>query len=63
MMGLVALAALGCGWPGLLATEVVVVLTWAAARDGSELRRARLVSLGVVLAAVYLPLLANAHDK
>jgi hypothetical protein len=59
VMGLVALAALACVWPGLLPTEVVAVLTWVAARGGSGPARARLASLGVVLAAVYLCPLAN----
>jgi hypothetical protein len=58
-MGLVALAALACVWPGLIPTEVVAVLTWVAARDGSEPARARLASQGVVLVAVYLCPLAN----
>jgi len=58
-MGLVALAALACVWPGLIPTEVVAVLTWAAARGGSGSARPRLASLGVVLAAVYLCPLAN----
>jgi len=59
MMGLVALAALACVWPGLIPTEFVAVLTWVAARGGSGPARARLASLGVVLAAVYLCPLAN----
>ena len=59
VMGLVALAALACVWPGLIATQVVAVLTWVRARRGSEPARGRLVSLGVVLAAVYFLPLAN----
>jgi hypothetical protein len=57
LIGLVALAALACVWPGLIPTEVVAVLFWFASRGGSEQARGRLVSLGVVLAAVYLPAL------
>jgi hypothetical protein len=59
VMGLVALAALACVWPGLIPTEVVAVLMWLAARGGSGPARGRLASLGVVLAAVYLCPLAN----
>jgi hypothetical protein len=59
LMGLVAVAALACVWPGLIPTEVVAVLTWVGARGGSAPARARLASLGVVLVAVYLCPLAN----
>jgi hypothetical protein len=55
LIGLVALAALACAWPALIPTEIVVVLFWIAARGGSEPATVRLVSLGVVLAAIYLP--------
>jgi hypothetical protein len=59
VMGLVALAALACIWPGFIPTEVLVVLVWVPARGGPLAARARLISLAVVLAAVYLYPLAN----
>jgi hypothetical protein len=59
VMGLVGLAALACVGPGFIPTEVVVVQVWVAARGGSDAARARLISLAVVLVAVYLYPLAN----
>jgi hypothetical protein len=54
LIGLVALAALGCACPGLIPTEIVAAFLWFTTRSGSEPDRERRVSLGVVLAAVYL---------
>lgn len=59
LIGLVGLAALGCAWPGLIPTEVVAVLFWIRNRSGTEQERGRLVSLGVVIAALYGPALAG----
>ncbi len=59
IMGLVALVALACVWPGLIPTQVVAVLVWFGATRATEGARGRRISLGVVLAAVYLPALAN----
>jgi hypothetical protein len=59
LLGLVALAAIGCAWPGIVPTEILAVLLWLQTRKGSEAATARLISLGVVVAAVYLPLVAN----
>jgi hypothetical protein len=57
--GLVALVALACASPGIIPTEIVVVFFWLGARGGSERGRERLVSLGVVLGAMFLLPLAN----
>ena len=54
LIGLVALAALGCACPGLIPTEIVAAFFWFTTRGGSEPDRERRVSLGLVLAAVYL---------
>jgi hypothetical protein len=54
LIGLVALAALGCVCPGLIPTEIVAAFYWLTTRHGTELDSERRVSLGVVLAAVYL---------
>jgi hypothetical protein len=59
IMALVGLAALACVRPTLIPAEVVAVLIWFAAGDGSEPDRARRVPLGTVLAALYLFPLIN----
>jgi hypothetical protein len=54
LIGLVALAALGCACPGLIPTEIVTAFFWLTTRHGTEPDRERRVSLGAVLAGVYL---------
>ncbi len=58
-MGLVALVALACAWPGLVPTVALGVFFWISARRGTERARDRLVSYGVIVAAVYAAPLAN----
>src|SRR6516165_7301566 len=59
VMGLVALVAIACVWPGLIPTEILGVLFSVSARRGEEGERERLVSYGVIVAAVYVVPLAN----
>lgn len=54
VMGLVGLEALAMVWPGLIPTEAVVAFVWVETRGGSAEACARRVSLGVVLAAVWI---------
>lgn len=58
-MGLVGLASFACVWPGLIPTEIVVVVIWLRSRDRSASARQRLNSLGIVLGSVYLVPIAN----
>jgi hypothetical protein len=59
VMGLIALVAIACVWPGLIPTVIVGVLFWVSARREKEGARERLVSYGVVVAAVYVVPIAN----
>jgi hypothetical protein len=59
VMGLIALVAIACVWPGLIPTEVLGVLFWVSARRYKAGARERLVSYGLVVAAVYVVPVAN----